>query len=681
MKLTVQSGTVIDNMSDAALKVMNFGIDQEDVGMVISILTDKTYSQKQLAVVREYICNAWDSHVEAGNIDQPFEVNVPTILDPYFRVRDFGRGLSPERVEFLYVRFAKSGKRGNDNTIGAYGIGCKSAFCYSDSFLVTSWHNGICSKYVAQITEEKQARMIMLSSEPSDEPSGIEIRVAVKHEDIKIFKQHILTVCSRFPTRPNILGVTEQEFPVTKVLVAGTGWYITGEKFADIGYYGSQQSATAMCGHVAYDLNLSAISGLNLDGFPRIHNVHFEFALGEVDIPPSRENLELTSKTIEAVKKKIAIFNKEIAANISKEIESAPDIIAALQKVPSFMHAKRFTYKGFNLGEIEDLDTSKCPATVYLVKAGALSRTSRLTNYNISGNECALVINNGGKRISARVKKVPREGLRRIFVLDSADEAKKLLALDYWPKDKVFYTMDLTPDPIMRGEVGERCLFDYFSIGVVEKFGRRSWQNDYKTFRVEGLEEEELPTDTKPYLIVSRGKVSDDNPSYLSAQVCEMLKAKFGNFSIFGVRARNVEDLDSTWVPLMDYIKEKIKEAADSFTDEEISIINQGERGIWGLEGINHKDIAEINELFKKHHTVHRKYATKRSILDIGRNLHMPECEKFCGSAPNEIDAMREIFFATYPMLKFVPNHLDEAALSMVVSYMKLVENNKESSK
>lgn len=680
MKLTVQGGTVLDNMSDSALKVMNFGIDETDVGMVISILTDKTYSQKQLAVVREYCCNAWDAHIEAGNIDQPFEVQVPNIMDPYFRVRDFGRGLSPEMVERLYVRFAKSSKRGSDTTIGAYGIGCKSAFCYSDSFLVTSWHNGTCSKYVAQITEEKQARMIMLSSEASDEPSGIEVRVAVKHEDIKIFKQHILSICARFPTRPNVLGATEQEFPCHKVLVSGTGWYITGEKFADIGYYGSNQSVTAMCGHVAYELNLSAITGLNLDGFPRIHNVHFEFALGEVDIPPSRENLELTSKTIAAVKKKIAIFKEEIAANLSKEIEAAPDVIAALNKVPSFMHAKRFTYKGFNLGDIQDVDTSKCGATVYVIKAGALSRTLRLTDYSVSSGRTAIMINNGGKRIAARVKKIPRGDLLKIFVVFDVEKAKKLLALDYWPKDKVFYSMDLTPDPINRGEVGEKSCFDYFAIGIKEKYGRRPWQSDYKTFYVEGLEEEELPTGTKPYLIISRGKVSDENPAALSASACEALKARPGNFSIFGVRARDVEELDDTWVPLMDYVKGKIKEAADSFTEEEISIIAQGERAMWGLYSVDHKDVAEINALFKKHGTVFRKYEAKKGILEIGRNLGMPECGKIaCGGTANEIDALREIFYATYPMLKYLPNRLDEADLPVVISYIKLVENNKES--
>lgn len=46
------------------------------------ILSSTIYSDKVLAVLRELSTNAYDSHVENGNPDEPFQVQLPSAFKP-----------------------------------------------------------------------------------------------------------------------------------------------------------------------------------------------------------------------------------------------------------------------------------------------------------------------------------------------------------------------------------------------------------------------------------------------------------------------------------------------------------------------------------------------------------------------------------------------------------------------
>ena len=156
-----------------------FGIDQEDIGFVIDLLRNQIYSNKILAVVREYTVNAVDAHKEIGKPNLPICVNLPTRFNPHFTVRDYGNGLSHDDICNIYVRYCKSTKRQSNAFTGQLGIGCKSGFAYGDSFTVTSFHKGIKTTYVAQIDETSQGKIIKMDETESNEKIGIEIKIAV----------------------------------------------------------------------------------------------------------------------------------------------------------------------------------------------------------------------------------------------------------------------------------------------------------------------------------------------------------------------------------------------------------------------------------------------------------------------------------------------------------------------
>jgi len=186
---------------------VDYMISLEDVAHIMWVLRTGLYTRKALAVLREYGANAWDEHQQAGIGDRPIKVHVPTWVEPYFTVRDFGRGLDRQGIQ-IFAKFGASTKRGAKadcqdchdlreetgnpeaycpacteaiaqarKAVGALGIGSKAGFCIGDTFTVTSWHAGTKSIYRSAIGEDNKGKMTLMHEEPCGDETGIEIKV------------------------------------------------------------------------------------------------------------------------------------------------------------------------------------------------------------------------------------------------------------------------------------------------------------------------------------------------------------------------------------------------------------------------------------------------------------------------------------------------------------------------
>ena len=89
------------------------------------ILSDGLYSNKILAVIRELSTNAYDSHVDAGVADRAFEVHLPTRLEPYFHVRDYGTSMTHDQCMTLYTTYFRSTRNDSNDAVGCLGLGKK----------------------------------------------------------------------------------------------------------------------------------------------------------------------------------------------------------------------------------------------------------------------------------------------------------------------------------------------------------------------------------------------------------------------------------------------------------------------------------------------------------------------------------------------------------------------------
>lgn len=174
MKYNVQSANAVSNNTNTSL---DFKIG--DAAVVIDILRNRLYSDKIRVVVQEYLSNARDAMRECGNTKDHIEVTLPTSKKPVLTIRDFGPGLSVERVGEVFVQFGKSTKRASETQTGGFGLGGKSAFAYTDSFTVISIHDGIETHYVAHIGKNSVGSLDQVYQGKTKAKSGVEIQIGV----------------------------------------------------------------------------------------------------------------------------------------------------------------------------------------------------------------------------------------------------------------------------------------------------------------------------------------------------------------------------------------------------------------------------------------------------------------------------------------------------------------------
>lgn len=284
----------------------SFGISQKNASWIKSILRDKIYTNKILAVLREYAANAWDANRMDGGAgaDVPIKVVLPTDLEPFLLIRDFGPGLSEEDVFTVYTEYGESTKRTTNNAVGMLGIGSKSAFAYSDQFTITSWHKGKKAIYNATLTDSDDD-MMKLGEWPSDEPSGIEIKVPVKIGDIYRFEEEAKHLFPYFSPPPEIncnLPKRDEN--------ARTHGFIEDRNLDPDGkqgnYYGNKGGRwIAIMGCIPYKVDLGQIKeGLDeQDLWTCLNRISggLYLDIGDVEIAASREELEYTDHTKEVL--------------------------------------------------------------------------------------------------------------------------------------------------------------------------------------------------------------------------------------------------------------------------------------------------------------------------------------------------------------------------------------------
>jgi len=285
---------------------------------IFNILRNQIYTDKIGAVCREYMCNARDAHLLNGNTSKPIDVYAPSLENLEFRVRDYGTGLSKEDIFEIYVSYSKSLKRDDKNAIGYFGIGAKSGFAYTPSFQVISYYKGEKYIYNAYSSEDGVGKMALLVREPCEEESGMEIIIPVNISDLHIFIARIHDVAQFWNVKPNVHGDKDFKFDETEYHIESEGKW----GFPKFLVYSSRRSKIIM-GGIQYLIDPNLVSNANSLQLKMLNKGVYLFAeLGQVSIPPSRETVEYTPKTISFIKAKLKEIENEIRERINKRLES-----------------------------------------------------------------------------------------------------------------------------------------------------------------------------------------------------------------------------------------------------------------------------------------------------------------------------------------------------------------------
>lgn len=323
MKISKPSSLVVNQ--SGSFQTSSFGIAHSS--HMFNILASGLYSNKIRAIIREVGCNAMDAHLSIGKGDIPFEVKLPSKLDPTFYIKDFGPGLNDEEIQHIYTVYGVSTKENCLEQTGGFGLGSKTPFAYTlsntenpDGFIITSAKEGVQRTYIAYLNEEGFPFVALMNTQPSkpEWPSGLKVQFLVQASDFEQFRKESQSVFSCFelsPVTPE--GVPLVETPPAKELLQVDNISILNSRASD--------TARIVMANVAYPINREIVNDYIVNkwnGVPShlLQPLNFSCMTlkvpnGYVQMTPSRESLQYTP---------------EVLATICKMLES---ILAELKKV------------------------------------------------------------------------------------------------------------------------------------------------------------------------------------------------------------------------------------------------------------------------------------------------------------------------------------------------------------
>lgn len=316
----------------------------KDQGMIFDILRNKMYSNPILAICREISCNARDAHREVGTPEVPIHIHLPNNLEQYYKIKDFGPGISPDRMLNIFIQYTASTKRNDNLQTGGFGLGAKTPFSYSDSFSIVTNHNGTQYNYGCAIDETKVGKMALLSKSPTKEPNGTEIIIPVKPVDFRAFADWTEQATRHFEVKPVIKGGAIKWQEINKVL-EGSHWAISASAVW-------QRAAKLVIDGIEYPLELEALrkyADSKLVDAAR-GNLILYFGVGELSLSASRENVYLDKPTQEKIRQRLDEVVAEIKQRVDDKIANFPNLWDA-----NLYYRKDLTQAFSNIGFLGNL--------------------------------------------------------------------------------------------------------------------------------------------------------------------------------------------------------------------------------------------------------------------------------------------------------------------------------------
>lgn len=281
------------------------------VAFILDMFSDKVYSHKERAVIRELSCNAHDAHVTAGTTEVPFDIHLPTSLEPWFSLRDYGTGLADSDIANVYGAIGISTKRESNELIGGFGIGSLSPYSLCDSFTVISYFNGTVSTYQCMRDSKRRPVVIPLGSSPTNEPNGLEVKLTVEDKSYT-FQQEAIHVFKFWEgTIPNINNKDVEK----SCKEARDEYTFKGDNYGISTGYGSM---VAVMGNIAYKIP-SELDVFSTEGY-------ITFEIGELEFDSARENLIMNDAVSETIKSRFAEIKKTIKEVAIERINQSPSV-------------------------------------------------------------------------------------------------------------------------------------------------------------------------------------------------------------------------------------------------------------------------------------------------------------------------------------------------------------------
>lgn len=402
----------------------------ENNSFIFELLRNKMYQDPILAICREITCNARDANRAAGKPNEPIYVKCPTnSSSKTFEVTDFGFGISPDIIENVFIKYAASTKRSDNQQTGGFGLGAKTPFAYSDSFNIITVYDGIRYQYLCYIDESKVGKISLIDSHKTSDCSGTTIVIPVKSQDYNLFMSKLRQSVEFWDVLP------KSNISLNKITIDVLNTFddvFIAEKSNS--YYGP--TISAIIDGIKYPIDSSKI------GFNKRYSfdTYFKFGNGVLSITPNRESIHYDEKTISVLRQRIGSLELQMKNKFQEEIDKSvclSDAISQKKRHCNFMgYSESFKFKGY------DVPSESSYYLGYNVKAVSFDFYNTKTGIRKSKVDCScyidysdtLYLNDSNFSLDdilnnkAKIAKKLSNNSSIIFI--SEEEAKKNLPFD-----------------------------------------------------------------------------------------------------------------------------------------------------------------------------------------------------------------------------------------------------------
>jgi hypothetical protein len=632
MKL-VASNTHIEK-GGQQFRELPFGIG--NLGVVMKILREMMYSDPIRAICREITCNGRDAHREAGIPTRPIQIHLPHKLDKHWRAKDWGLGISPDRVGSVFVWYGESTKRGDNVQTGGFGLGAKTPFARTNQFTIitTTEEDGVRTKrtYIAHIDEKDTGTLRLVFEAITDEPCGTEIVVPVEDKDFEAYANATMEATYYWDDvpdsiRPVIVGadpLPQYEARSDKVL-RGENWAIEADTSRQ-SYWDSR--AKAILDGMPYPISLNNFNDLtDKDRHLLAKKLLLYFDIGELTPSANREHLQYDDLTKKKIKERIEALRTEVAKHLTDSIAAKTSYWDATIFYNDFVDTLSPALPGgyAPLWNGNDISRTEIPVPLLGQQQRDLFRVDifGINTVAISTDEVALrkqqskalEIRDGNTifindltsyRVSrTRIKKIIAEENVKTVQVISFPNGNEQAALDFWKKDKTngrasAFDLDLlnirrlssiiVPKQEKKADApaklrrGKRSDFDAFIFNE-NYYGKRKSDNFWDPCLL-------LKNGGTGVYVVLRGvgKACAYNNEHL-----KIIQHVLGeDVCIFGIKDSDTKYLGKNFVPLSEEIRKAAEEIKQDVDIEQIKVDLNVERLPYELEQFLSGHIADI---------------------------------------------------------------------------------------
>lgn len=156
------------------------GIDLSNPDKIFYLLSQGFYKNPKKAIVQELTSNMIDAYTEAeiDILENPAQV---ILSEKFLQFIDFGIGISPDRMDKIMSKFFASTKDKRDDMIGAFGLGFKSIFSYTNQFTITSVFEGVKREWIFS-KDVGSIKISLILEEDTTEISGTSFVFRIKDD-------------------------------------------------------------------------------------------------------------------------------------------------------------------------------------------------------------------------------------------------------------------------------------------------------------------------------------------------------------------------------------------------------------------------------------------------------------------------------------------------------------------